>query len=46
MTGYFILLAFLVGIVAAIVLAVKRRKTREHTSGVHPEDEPPSPRVQ
>lgn len=46
MTGYFILLALLVGIVAAIVLAVKRRNAREHKSGIHPEDEPRSPRVQ
>lgn len=45
MTGYFILLAFLVGLVAAIVLAIKRRNAREHRSGVHPEDEPPSPPV-
>lgn len=45
MTGIFILVGFALAIVAAIVVAVRRRNRTEQRSGVHPEDEPDSPKV-
>lgn len=45
MTGIFILVGFALAIVAALVVALRRRNRTERRSGVHPEDEPDSPKV-
>ncbi len=45
MTGYFILFAFVVALVVALLVAFVRKNADGRRSGVHPEDEPPSPRV-